>query len=155
MAVKPIVRLDRVLNGHVDSFVYTSNLNQGEVVSLNPLVNDEVYDAIAPDFTKPIVFHCSVPMTYNNAMEEDFMLEKKTVGRGYVLSVGDVVTITNNGVSGTPSAGKLLTAQAGNVQMKIVAAIGETANSPLVFRAEKADMLNGQPAFVYRVIKAQ
>lgn len=155
MAVKPMVRLDRVLNGHVDSFSYTSNLNQGEVVSLNPLVNDEVYEAVAPDFAKPIVFHCSVPMNYKDGlMEEDFVLEKKAVGRGYVLSVGDIVTITNNGVSGTPSAGKVLAAQAGNVQMKISNGIGDTANAPLVFRAEKADTLNGQPAFVYRVIKA-
>lgn len=158
MAIKPIVKLDKVLNGHIDSFKVSTELNQGTVVSLGDLGADDIYIGGAVDLAKPVVFHCSEPMTYKNSDTEDqFVLPANTLGRGYSLSIGDMVTITNDGVSGTPAKGKFLGLEVGKNVMKIYAdmtALNTAAPTGLAFRCESiTETLAGQPASLYRVVR--
>lgn len=158
MATKPIVRLDRVLNGHIDSFRVSTELNQGTVVSLGDLGADDTYVGGVVDLAKPVVFHCTTPMTYKNSDTEDqFALPANAIGRGYCLSKDDMVTITNDGVSGTPAKGKILGLEVGKNVMKIYAdmtALNTAAASGLAFRCESiTESLSGQPASLYRVVR--
>ena len=57
---KTIVRLDRIANGHVDSFKFATDLEQGTFVSLSALNDNDLYTGVAVDLTKPVVFHASV-----------------------------------------------------------------------------------------------
>lgn len=150
---KTIVRLDRLANGHVDSFKFATDLEQGTFVSLGALQDNDVYTGVAVDITKPIVLHVSVPMTYvNSDLEEDFVLKAGEVGRGIVLQKGDIVTITNAGVSGVPAVGKVLAGEAGQTKGKIYADAA-TAVGDVKLLCERINVsLAGYPASTYRVL---
>lgn len=155
MAIKPMVRLDRVQNGHIESFRYATELNQGTVVSLGALNADDTYVGGVVDLLKQTVFHCSVPMNYDESIGEDeFVVKANVPARGYILTVGDIVTITNDGVSGTPAVGKVLGLEATKNVMKIYADLATSAASGLAFNCERTDVtLGGYPASVYKVIR--
>ena len=150
---KTIVRLDRIANGHVDSFKFATDLEQGTFVSLNALNDNDIYTGVAVDLTKPVVFHASVPMTYKDSgLEIDYVLPAGVAGRGIVLQKGDIVTITNNGVNGVPAVNKVLAAEAGQTKGKIYADAA-TAVGDVKLICERINVsLAGQAASTYRVL---
>ena len=57
-----------------------------------------------PDNT--VVFHASVPVMYDERlMEQDFVLANGKVGRAYIPERGDIITIAETVVTGSPNVG--------------------------------------------------
>lgn len=107
------VRLDKIgANAHIESIVASTDLKNGQFVALGALQADGESRKVeaSGDQTKKLVFHASVPLTYDDLTNElDFVLKAGKVGRGYVLAEGDIVSITMDGVSGTtPAVGDLV-----------------------------------------------
>jgi hypothetical protein len=104
------VRLDKVKgSAHLESFVANTDLTNGGFIALGELQADGEARLGTPsgDVSKELVFHASVPLTYEERTNElDFVLKAGKVGRGYVIEAGDIVSVSLDGiVSGTPAKG--------------------------------------------------
>lgn len=155
MATNPIVRLDRIQNGHLESFTFATDLKQGSVVSLGAEQSNGSKVGAAVTLGKTTVLHATVPMTSDDDMvEEDFVLPAGVQGRGYILTVGDRITITNDGVSGTPLATSILGLEATKNQFKIYADLA-TANATgyALEVLSLTESLAGKPATKYQVVR--
>jgi len=91
------VRLDKVKStAHLESIVASVDLVNGQFLALGALQADGEARSATPsgDATKQLVFHASVPLTYEERTNElDFVLKAGKVGRGYVLEAGDIISI--------------------------------------------------------------
>lgn len=91
------VRLDKVkATAHLESIVASTDLLNGQFLALGALQADGEARQATPsgDVSKQLVFHASVPLTYEDRTNElDFVLKAGKVGRGYVLETGDIVSI--------------------------------------------------------------
>jgi hypothetical protein len=98
------VRLDKIKpTAHIESIVATVDLVNGQFVELGALSADGEARQATPsgDKTKKLVFHVSVPLTYEDRTNElDFVLKAGKVGRGYVLEDGDIISISKSAVTG-------------------------------------------------------
>lgn len=91
------VRLDKIkATAHLESIVASTDLLNGQFLALGALQADGEARQATPsgDVAKQLVFHASVPLTYEDRSNElDFVLKAGKVGRGYVLETGDIVSI--------------------------------------------------------------
>lgn len=91
------VRLDKIkATAHIESIVANADLLNGQFLALGALQADGEARLATPsgDVTKQLVFHASVPLTYEDRSNElDFVLKAGKVGRAYVLETGDIVSI--------------------------------------------------------------
>lgn len=152
----PIIRLDKIgADNHIVSFTCESDLVNGAVVALGALNTDgESYAAAAPaDVTADaMVLHASVPMTYNEGeFEEDFILKAGKVGRGYILKKGDMVTITDNGITNATVKDQFVIPANSATKMAASATVG---TSTLVFKVIEKTTLYGNAASTLEVVKA-
>ena len=105
MAIKNIVRLD-IVDGKPRTFVAEENLQNGYFLEIKGKAKNEIlgveadYEAYkvakAGATTKRVdlLFHASVENQYDERkLKIDFELEAGRPGRGYMLQLGDVVTI--------------------------------------------------------------
>ena len=121
MAIKNIVRLD-IVEGKPRTFVANENLENGYFLEIKGKAKNEIlgveadYEAYkvekANANTKRVnlLFHASVENQYDERkLKIDFELEKGRPGRGYMLQLGDVVTIPASLVNGEmPAVGDML-----------------------------------------------
>ncbi|MCY8228682.1 MULTISPECIES: hypothetical protein [Bacillus subtilis group] len=119
------VRLDKIKpSAHIESIVASEDLFNGQFLALGALQADGEARQATPsgDQAKQLVFHASVPLTYEERTNElDYVLKAGKVGRGYVLETGDIVSIDDTvlakgdlvvpsptgWVAGTPNAGEM------------------------------------------------
>lgn len=117
-------RLDKLgANAHIVSFKHTDELENGMVVELDKLGADKD-SYVAKDVANVngrIVLHASVAFDYTETMgtvDFEYRLKPGKLGRGIVLSTGDMVTVDVAVLSGDsvnigdvfePAAGKKLT----------------------------------------------
>lgn len=98
------VRLDKIkATAHIESIVATQDLQNGQFLSLGDLQADGEARKATPsaDVSEGLVFHASVPLTYEDQTNElDFVLKAGKVGRAYVLETGDIISISESAVSG-------------------------------------------------------
>ena len=99
-----IVRLD-ICEGKPRSFVMDENVENGYFLEItgkveNLFLNGVDYEAYAVKLAdadskmENVLFHKSVENMYDERMmKQDFVLEAGKVGRGYVVTRGDIVTI--------------------------------------------------------------
>lgn len=91
------VRLDKIkATAHIESIIATQDLLNGQFLALGALQADGEARLATPsgDVAKQLVFHASVPLTYEDRSNElDFKLKAGKVGRGYILEAGDIVSI--------------------------------------------------------------
>lgn len=103
------VRLDKIgAKAHIESIVASEDLVNGQFVALGALQADGEAREVVPsgDQTKKLVLHASNGLVYRDDENElDFVLKAGKVGRGYVLVEGDIISITFDGVTGTPAKG--------------------------------------------------
>lgn len=152
-----VIRLDKILNGHLESFKFATDLANGTVVSLAAAQNaDGTKTGAVVALGKTTVLHASVPMGYDETLlEQDIVLKAGEVGRGYQLSVGDKITITNDGVTGTPLATSILAVEAGQTKFKIYADLATAPASGYALEVVSlTEVLEGKPATKYQVIRA-
>ena len=119
--IKNIVRLD-IVDGKPRTFVAEENLQNGYFLEIKGKAKNEIlgveadYEAYkvqkANASTKRVnlLFHASVENQYDERkLKIDFELEAGRPGRGYMLQLGDVVTIPVTLVEGgTPQVGDML-----------------------------------------------
>lgn len=98
------VRLDKVKgSAHLESIVANTDLENGVFVELGALQADGEARLATPsgDQAKELVFHVSVPLTYEDRTNElDFVLKAGKIGRAYVLEHGDIISVPVTGVTG-------------------------------------------------------
>lgn len=83
--------------------------------------------------------------------EEARIIKAGTEIRGYLLKFGDVVTVTNDLIDGTPVLNQFVIPQAG-LKLKFSAILGATES--LAFQIDEInDSLGGFPATVLRVVR--
>lgn len=103
------VKLDRIkATAHLESIVATEDLVNGQFVALGALeVDGEARQVTASgDQTKELAIHVSNGLVYGDRENElDFVLNAGKVGRAFVLEQGDILSITFDGVTGTPVKG--------------------------------------------------
>ena len=150
-----MIRLDKINGqGHIASITFATDLVNGAVVKLGALATDgesRVGSAIANVATDSIVLHASVEMQYESgAQEEDFVLKAGKKGRGYILTKGDIVTITDDQITGTKTVGLFVVPVVAGTKL----AVGARATENLVFEIIEKDTLNGAVASVLQVIVA-
>lgn len=153
-----LCRLDKIKStAHIVSFKINQDLKNGEFVVLGNLKTGEreVYEASAPiDVTKQkLVLHSSVPLQYDEtALEDDFILKAGKVGRGYILEVGDIITLTDDLFTGTSAIGNLLIPVNGSTKLKV--ATGLTSATPEVYALKVIEKtyLNGQKATAVQAV---
>ena len=119
--IKNIVRLD-IVDGKPRTFVAEEKLENGYFLEIKGKAKNEIlgveadYEAYkvekANANTKRVnlLFHASVENQYDERkLKIDFELEKGRPGRGYMLQLGDVVTIPASLVNGEmPAVGDML-----------------------------------------------
>ena len=118
MAIKNIVRLD-IVDGKPRTFVADEVLENGYFLEIKGKAKNEIlgveadYEAYkvqkAGATTKRVdlLFHASVENQYDERkLKIDFELEAGRPGRGYMLQLGDVVTIPASLVTGELAVGK-------------------------------------------------
>ncbi|MED3440173.1 hypothetical protein P4393_11950 [Bacillus subtilis] len=97
-------RLDKIsATVHIESIVANEDLENGQWLELGDLQPDGEARLATPsgDTSKELVFHSSVPLTYEDQTNElDFVLKAGKVGRGYVPEDGQIISISENGVIG-------------------------------------------------------
>ena len=116
--IKNIVRLD-IVDGKPRTFVAEENLQNGYFLEIKGKAKNEIlgveadYEAYkvqkANANTKRVnlLFHASVENQYDERkLKIDFELEAGRPGRGYMLQLGDVVTIPASLVTGELAVGK-------------------------------------------------
>lgn len=103
------VILDKIgKDQHIESIVATTDLVNGQWVALGALQADGEARMATPsgDQDKELVLHVSNGLVYGDRENElDFKLKAGKVGRGYVVRTGNIVSITFDGVTGTPAVG--------------------------------------------------
>ena len=118
MAIKNIVRLD-IVDGKPRTFVAEENLQNGYFLEIQGKAKNEIlgveadyeaYKVVKANATTKrvdLLFHASVENQYDERkLKIDFELEAGRPGRGYMLQLGDVVTIPVALVTGAVAVGK-------------------------------------------------
>ena len=118
MAIKNIVRLD-IVDGKPRTFVAEEPLENGYFLEIQGKAKNEIlgveadyeaYKVVKANATTKrvdLLFHASVENQYDERkLKLDFELEAGRPGRGYMLQLGDVVTIPASLVTGELAVGK-------------------------------------------------
>ena len=118
MAIKNIVRLD-IVDGKPRTFVAEEALENGYFLEIQGKAKNEIlgveadyeaYKVVKANATTKrvdLLFHASVENQYDERkLKIDFELEAGRPGRGYMLQLGDVVTIPASLVTGELAVGK-------------------------------------------------
>jgi hypothetical protein len=167
-----VVRLDKIAGIHLESVRHTADLLNGNVVQLGDLVDGETE-----------LYEVKVPTTDADITDGEFLLHatpevdpdprKKGLkhfkvlagqeGRAYHLTVGDIVTLTEDLIDGTPVVGQYVVPQLNSIKLE-ASADGTTADQAgtgslvprLQFRVERETTLGyeNDRAYVLRVVKA-
>ena len=150
-----MIRLDKIQNGHVVSFTFATDLVNGAVVALGALNSDgESYvgGAVSAVATDRMVLHTSPELQYaTDAIESEFILKAGQKGRGHILEKGDIVTITDDQITGSTVVGKYVLPVAGT---KLSASATAPTTEDLAFVVVEKTTLNGEAATAIEVIVA-
>lgn len=169
----PIVRLDKVqaaYNGNLESIVFGADATNGLFVHLGALQagETEVHQVVAPSFAtiekEEVILHASPEVMYDPRKQslEDFVLEAGQVGRGYHLVPGDVITLTADLFTATPTVGEYVVPD-GNGSMKLTPSADGTAtdgtntyNPRFVAKVIEQTTLGvtGQTAYAIKVVQS-
>ena len=161
MAIQGAVRLDKIQaskGGNIESVKnLTADMQNGFVFHAEDLSSGEreAKDVIQPTTasitTKSIVLHASVETVYLAGQTLlDYYLPQGQVGRGIHLSKGDIVTITDNVITGTTAVGKYVIPQ--NASFQFAAANDLTGGTVFQGKVIAKENIYGQPATVIEVL---
>lgn len=161
MAIQGAVRLDKVQakkGGNIDSvknlsadmqngFVFhAESLSSGEREAL-----DVIQPATATITAKPLLLHASVETVYLAGQTIlDFYLPMGSVGRAYLLKQGDIVTVTDNVITGSTVLGQYVVPQ--NASFQLAAAADLSGGTKFQGKVIEKTTIYGQSATVFRVL---
>lgn len=167
-----IVNLDKVhssYTGNLESLQFAADKTNGVFAHVGDLVagERELKQAVQPTEAtvedQAVVLHASPEVMYDERKYrlEDFVLEAGQPGRAYHLTVGDIVTLTDDLFSAAPTVGEFAVSQYGadilapSADGTILAGDGTTPLTPK-FRAKVIEQtqLDGKNAFAIQVVSA-
>lgn len=163
-----IVNLDKVqacYSGNLESMVFDTDVTNGVFAHIGGLKeglvsgDGEVVEAVVPTAesiaTQEVVLHASPEVNYDprQAGLKHFKLKAGEIGRGYHLTPGDMITLTEDLIDGTPVVGEYVIPQAGS--MKLVAS-KDGAGTYFVAKVVEKGVLgfDAQTAYTIRVVNA-
>lgn len=163
-----VIRLDKITGGHLESIKHTAVMTNGLFVQLGDLVNGEteLYQVAIPqtdaDLEKEFLLHATpeVMADPRQAGLKHFVVEAGDAGRGYHLVKGDVITLTNDLIEGTPVVGQFAVPQTGSLKLETSAdgkggSTGTVAVSLVLEVVRKTTLgYDGTDAYQLRVVKA-
>lgn len=157
-----VTRLDKITGSHLESIQAPSVLLNGYFLQLGELVDGETEmrkatAVVDPKAVGEIVFHAT-PEVMADARKtglKHFQVEALTAGRGYHLSKGDRITLTEDLFETVPVVGTYVTPQAGSFLLDTYDAVADIDNAIVlkVIRETTLGYDNSQ-AFVLQVTKA-
>lgn len=153
-----VIRLDKVqsvYHGNLESVKLAADATNGVFVKLNGLVagEREVKNGVAvADVTKDTVLLLSAPEVMYDPRKKglkDFVIEAGVATRAYHLSVGDIITLTEDLFVGTPVVGEY--AAPANGDFKLHAAADLTAGSRVAFEVIEKTVLGAEATTAYAI----
>lgn len=156
---KGMVRLDRVSGASLYHLVHTAALENGMVCNVGGLAEGErelfqvVTPATATLGTAQLVLIADPEVSYDAQKGiEDFDIAAGVAARGYGLAVSNIVTVTDNMISGTTKVGEFVIAANGVLKLAASATAGD---GRFVGRVIEKTTLGfyGEPATVFLVEK--
>lgn len=154
------VRLDKLqatYGGNIESVIGTKDLKNGAITVIGGLVTGqrEVVQGATPVdvITEEILLVASPEIVYEKEKHNilDFVNKAGERYRAYHFTIGDIVTITDDMITGTSVVGQYLIPANGSEKLKAAADLsGGTRFAALVYEKTK---LYGQPATAYKVVK--
>lgn len=151
-----IVRLDKIAGTHLSNGRHATDVMlNGYFVELGGLVagERETYNITAPAdvLTTEVLLHATPEVMYDPRQSalEDFFVEVGEECRLYHLTVGDIVTLTEDLFTAPPAVGAVLSPQVGSYLLGAV-----VAGARLTLEVIEATTLgfNNVPAFAVRVV---
>lgn len=118
-----MLRLDKIKNsGHVVSVKISEELIPGNVVKLGNLVDGEreIFEGSTPGaITEDVVLLTTPFFSYSERdHKKDFKLKVDSINRGHILEKGDIITVSEDVISGSAVKKQYVIQQANNVQLK-------------------------------------
>jgi hypothetical protein len=153
-----IVRLDKITGNHLSNGRNaTEDMLNGYFVELGGLIagERETYNITAPAdvLATEVLLHATPEVMYDprKSALEDFYVEQGEECRLYHLTVGDIVTLTEDLFTAPPAVGDVVSPQVGSYLLGAV-----VAGARLTFEVIEANQLgyNRVPAFAVRVLTA-
>lgn len=162
--VTPLLQLDKISStAHNYSVVCSDNLFNGNVVEIGAITSLSSNDAYSM-FDDGEVFQASKVssssdlvglIAYDEVCPVEFIpddaryVEAGKVARAYILSVGDVITVTNSGIAGvTPTVGTYIVPNGYDLTVS-----STKPSTGLVLKCVGSDTLNLYPASVLMVVQ--
>lgn len=166
-----VVRLDKIAGIHLASVKHNADMTNGLFVQLGDLVagETELYEVAVPsvdaDLQKEFLLHATpeVDPDPRKAGLKHFVVQAGGQGRAYHLAVGDIVTLTNDLIDGTPTVGQFAVPQLGSMKLEASAdgaTLAEDGTTPVEPRLQlkviQATSLgyDNSDAVALRVVKA-
>jgi hypothetical protein len=154
-----IVRLDKVqsiYSGNLESLVFAEDQTNGVFAHVGGLVagERELVNAVQPDATsvatEEVVLHASPEVMYDERKYrlEDFVLKTGQAGRGYHLTEGDIITLTEDLFASAPTVNQFVVAAADSW---ILAPSADGSGSKFVAEVIEQTTLDGHNAFAIKV----
>ena len=160
MTIQGAVRLDKVhakKYGNIESVKHTADMQNGFVFHAENLssgereVKDVMQPATATITAKSILLHASVETVYLAGQTLlDFYVPTGSVGRAYLLKAGDIVTITDNVITGSTVVGQYVVPQNGSLQL--AAAADLSGGTKFQGKVIAKETIYGQSATVIQVL---
>jgi hypothetical protein len=161
MAIQGAVRLDKVhakKGGNIESVKNSSaDMQNGFVFFAEDLstgereVKDVIQPLTATITAKSLLLHASVETVYLAGQTLlDYYLPQGQVGRGYLLRQGDIVTVTDNVITGSTVVGQYVIPQ--NASFQLAAAATLAGGTKFAAKVIAKETIYGQAATVFQVV---
>ncbi len=156
-----VVRLDKcqaTVNGNIESVVHTQELQNGMVINLGALkaghteLREVAVPATATLGTEEVLLVYSAEVMYDERKNKlvDFVIDAGKPARAFHLTVGDIFTITDDGITGATVVGEYVIPANASLRLAASATLGTTRFAGKVIAKET---FNGVPATVIQVVK--
>lgn len=149
-----LLRLDKVLNGHVYNVKLAENTPNGAIVEKGGYLAFDYYEGKKVANIDAELLLLATPFMDKSGLEDEatFTLKKGEIGRAYALNKGNTITITIDGITGATAVsadmvGKFAVPEVGSFNLKIDA----VKSGSLAFEVIAVEQLNGKDALVLEV----
>lgn len=146
-------KLQATYVGNIESVVFDKDVQNGEIGVLGSHVGREAVQAATPtDVTKEEILIIASPEVVYKKEETllDFVNEAGKLARAYHLTVGDIITVTDDVIDGTSVVDQYLVPE--NGKTKLVPAADLSGGTRFAAKVIEKGRLYGQPATAFKVV---
>lgn len=153
-----MIRLDKIgADSHIVSVKLAKDMKQGNIVTVGNKVEGEreIYNAAAPTTATDKIVVLTTPFHPYSPLdnEKDFVLKAGVPQRAHYLTSGDVITVTEDLIEGSPVKNQFVSAQDGKEKLKFSASSPSAATIFVVDDIESSvSCFQGKKGIVLRVL---